>query len=583
MSRVPTLVLTAFALAWSAVAAAAPTVARPVAGDAAYATLAGEILADLYRRNPTYATDLGLHEFDGQLEDYSSAALREELAAIARFSDALVRVDPGSLSPQNRLDREFLLHWLESRRLDLDGIRRWARDPDVYSSGITNSAYALIKRDYAPAAVRLRSLVARERAMPEVLAAARRNLADVPRIYAEIAIEQLDGNQEFFRKAVVDAFATVEDRGLQAEFKQANDAVIAALGAYKAWLQSDLLPRAHGDFAIGADLYRRKLVADEMIDTPLDALLQIAEDDLRRNQAAFTATARLIDPARSPREVLEALQQDHPPPSKLLQTTQDELDALGRFMTERRIVTIPTDAAPAQVQETPPFMRATTSASMDTPGPFEKARMRGYYSMTLPDPAWTEARQEDFMRQWFYALITNVSVHEVWPGHYLQYLYAAQYPSDVRRVLWSNSNVEGWAHYCEQMVIDEGFHADDPRYRLAQLQDALLRDARFIVGIRMHTAGMTVAQAEAFFEQEGYQPRPVAVSETKRGTSDALFGYYTMGKLAILKLREDYRRKLGAGYALQDFHDRFIALGPLPLPLVREAMLGERGELFAAP
>ncbi len=187
------------------------------------------------------------------------------------------------------------------------------------------------------------------------------------------------------------------------------------------------------------------------------------------------------------------------------------------------------------------------------------------------------------MRQWFYALITNVSVHEVWPGHYLQFLYAAQYPSDVRKVLWSNSNVEGWAHYCEQMVIDEGFHADDPRYRLAQLQDALLRDARFIVGIRMHTAGMTVAQAEAFFEQEGYQPRPVAVSETKRGTSDALFGYYTMGKLAILKLREDYRRKLGAGYALQDFHDRFIALGPLPLPLVREAMLGERGELFAAP
>jgi uncharacterized protein (DUF885 family) len=583
MFRVPALVFTTFVLAWCTVASAAPAVAAPATSDAAYSALAGEILADHYRRNPTYATDLGLHEFDPQLEDYSSAAIRAELAAIARFNEALVRIQPDTLSPSNRLDREFLLHWLESRRLDLDAVRRWARDPDVYSSGITNSAYALIKRDYAPAATRLRSLVARERAMPEALAAARRNLTDVPRIYAEIAIEQLDGNQEFFRTAVVDAFAGVEDRALQVEFKEANDAVVAARGAYKAWLQTELLARANGDFAIGADLYRRKLLADEMIDTPLDALLRIAEDDLRRNQAKFAATARLIDPTRSPREVLEALQKDHPLPSKLLQTTQDELDALGRFMTERRIVTIPPDAAPAQVQETPPFMRATTSASMDTPGPFEKARMRGYYSMTLPDPAWTEARQEDFMRQWFYALITNVSVHEVWPGHYLQFLYAPQYPSDVRRVLWANSNAEGWAHYCEQMVIDEGFHADDPRYRLAQLQDALLRDARFIVGIRMHTQGMTIAQAEAFFEQEGYQPRPVAVSETKRGTSDALFGYYTMGKLAILKLREDYRRKIGAGYTLQDFHDRFMALGPLPLPLVREAMLGARGELFAAP
>jgi uncharacterized protein (DUF885 family) len=249
-------------------------------------------------------------------------------------------------------------------------------------------------------------------------------------------------------------------------------------------------------------------------------------------------------------------------------------------MTEKHIVTIPRDAAPAKVMETPPFMRATTSASMDTPGPFEKGALRGFYNMTLPDPSWNAAQTEDFMRQWFYPLISNVSVHEVWPGHYLQFLYARTFPSDVRKVLGASSNSEGWAHYCEQMVIDEGFHADDPRYRLAQLQDALLRNARFIVGIKMHTQGMTIAQAEDFFVNEGYQPRAVAVSETKRGTSDALFGYYTMGKLAILKLREDYKRKMGSAFKLQDFHDQFIALGPLQLPLVREAMLGERGELF---
>jgi uncharacterized protein (DUF885 family) len=542
--------------------------------------VAAELLNDLYSRNPSYGTDLGLHQYDGKLEDYSRAAVQDDVAAIARFKASLEAIDPKSLSLDNRLDREMLLHSLESRRIRDEEVRGWARNPDNYSSGITNSAFSLIKRDYAPAAERLKSLIAREKAMPAALMEARRNLDNPPRIYTEIAIEQLDGNQEFFRTTVVEAFADVKDAALRAEFKQANDAVIAALGDYKQWLQKDLLPRSNGDFAYGADLYRRKLWADEMIDTPLDVLLQKAEANLKQNQALFAETARRIDPTKSPSEVLASLQKDHPPPDKLLSATQSELDALGRFMTEKHIVTIPKDAAPAKVTETPPFMRATTSASMDTPGPFEKANLRGFYNMTLPDPAWSAAQTEDFMRQWFYPLITNVSVHEVWPGHYLQFLYAKTFPSDARKVLGAASNSEGWAHYSEQMVIDEGFHADDPRYRLAQLQDALLRNARFIVGIRMHTQGMTIQQAEDFFVNEGYQPRPVAVSETKRGTSDALYGYYTMGKLAILKLREDYQRKMGPAFRLQDFHDRFIALGPLPLPLVREAMLGERGELF---
>ncbi len=312
---------------------------------------------------------------------------------------------------------------------------------------------------------------------------------------------------------------------------------------------------------------------------PLDQLLAIAEQDLRRNQAAFAETAKQIDPSHTPIEVLEKVQADHPPAAKLLAVTQAELDSLGRFMTDHHIVTVP-QAEPARVQETPPFLRATTSASMDIPGPFEKVATEAYYNMTLPDPKWPAKEVAEVMRQWYYAAISNVSVHEVWPGHYLQFLYAKTFPSDVRKVLGAASNSEGWAHYCEQMVIDEGFHADDPKYRLAQLQDALLRDVRFIAGIRMHTKGMTREQAEELFVKEGYQPRPVARSESKRGTSDATYGYYTMGKLMILKLREDYKAKRGAQYSLQEFHDSFIRLGPLPLPLIRKAMLGETGTLF---
>jgi uncharacterized protein (DUF885 family) len=415
--------------------------------------------------------------------------------------------------------------------------------------------------------------------MPAALAEARKNLENPPRIYTEIAIEQMDGNRGFFETAVASAFPGVTDKALLAEFKQANDAVIAALGEHKKWLQEDLLKRSTGNFAIGEETIRRKLAADEMIELPLDELLAIAERDLRRNQAAFEETARRIDPKRSPIQVLKAIEADHPPPDKLLSTTQGELDALGRFMTEKQIITIP-KAAPARVEETPPFLRATTTASMDIPGPFETVATEAYYNMTLPDPKGSAAEKHEFMTQWYFAAISNVSVHEVWPGHYLQFLYARNFPSDVRKVFGASTNSEGWAHYCEQMVIDEGFHADDPRFRLAQVQDALLRDARFIVGIRMHTKGMTVPEAEEFFVKEGYQSRPAARSESKRGTSDPTYGYYTMGKLMILKLRDDYKAKLGNRFTLLDFHDTFISLGPLPLPLIRKAMLGETGRLF---
>lgn len=548
----------------------------------AYAQVVEQIFEVYYRANPTAATDLGLHQYDGQLEDYSRAAVDREVAEISRQIASLSAIDPGTLSTDDRLDREWLLGWLEGRRLYLTEVRTWARDPDYYASGIANSAFSLVKRDYAPAEQRMRSMIERARAMPAALAAARANLADPPRVYVEIAIEQIDGTRELFRTAVVDAFAEVKDAGLQAELKAANDAVIAALDDYKAWLQKEVLPTARGQYAWGADLYSRMLRATELVDTPLPRLLEIAEQDLKRNQAAFVETARRIDPDRTPLEVLADVQRDHPAPDRLLSTTQDSLDALGRFMNDRRIVTIPPGSPPAQVRETPPFMRATTTASMDTPGPFEQNKMRGYYNMTPPDPSWTKEQIDEFMTVWYYAAISNTSVHEVWPGHYLQFLYTPQYPTLPRKAIYSNANVEGWAHYTEEMVIDEGWKSDDPRYRLAQLQDALLRDARFIVGIRMHTQGMSTAEAEDFFVKEGYQPRPVAEIETKRGTSDALYGYYTLGKLAILKLRDDYRSARGDAYRLGEFHDRFLEVGPLPLPLVRELMLGNRGPLLPA-
>ena len=582
MKQTATALIVSFALLAACSKAGTPVEQAKVSGDAAFTALAHEFLEDLYRRQPTQATFLGIHKYDDRLDDYSKKGFADAVASLRAFRQKVGASDAATLTASNQLDREQLLRAIDSRILTLDVIRPWARDPDTYSSGITNTAYLMIKRAFAPPEDRLRLLIAREKQMPAALIEARKNLENPPKIYTEIAIEQLDGSRGFFETAVASAFPDVKNQALLDEFKKTNDAVMAALASYKTWLQSDLLPRSNGDFAIGNEVYAKKLAADEMIEMPLDELLAIAQADLQKNQAAFAETARKIDARRTPMEVLAAVERQHPPAAKLLSVTQAELDALGRFMTEHHIVTIP-QAAPARVQETPPFLRATTTASMDIPGPFEMTATEAYYNMTLPDPKLSAKETAEFMTQWYYAAISNVSVHEVWPGHYLQFLYGKQFPSDVRKVLGAATNSEGWAHYCEQMVIDEGFHASDPKYRLAQIQDALLRDVRFIAGIRMHTKGMTREQAEEMFVTDGYQPRPVAKSESKRGTSDPTYGYYTMGKLMILKLRDDYKArqdKASAAFSLQEFHDSFIRLGPLPLPLIRKAMLGETGALF---
>jgi uncharacterized protein (DUF885 family) len=563
----------------AASALACRSASSPGSGDAAFARLAEDVLAENYRRNPTNATYLGIHDYDDRLEDLSASAIAAAVARAKEFGRRLAALDPATLSAGARLDHEFLGRQLEAEILQLDVIRGWARDPDSYSSAITNSAYILMKRSFAPPEARLRLLVAREKQMPALLAEARKNLRTPPKILTEIAIEQIDGNRAFFEKDLTLAFAGVADAALQAEFQRSNAAVLVALADYKVWLEKELLPRSTGSYALGAETYAKLLAATEMVEVPLERLLGLAEADRAKNEAQLVATAKAIDPSKSADQVLLEVEADHPEPAALLATTQATLDSLRVFIEAKKIVTIPV-SAPARVQETPPFMRSTTSASMDTPGPFETKATEAFYNMTLPDPRWSSAEQQDFMRQWYYASICNVSVHEVYPGHYLQFLYAKQFPTDVRKVFGANTNSEGWAHYAEQMMLDEGFHAGEPRFRLAQLQDALLRDVRFIVGIKLHTQGLTIEEAQRLFETEAHQPAPVALSEAKRGANDPLYGYYTMGKLAILKLRDDYEAKKGAAFTLQEFHDALVRLGPLPLPLVREALLGERGSLF---
>jgi uncharacterized protein (DUF885 family) len=587
MARLVRLLIASIAVAAGAACQTSSPAPPPAAavvsgsGDAAFRTLAASILDDRFRRHPSIATDLGVHRYDAMMDDASQAAMTAETEALNAFAARLIGVDTASLSLDAQLDREQLIRAMDASILANSVIRQWAKDPDFYSAGVTNAAYVIMRRKFAPPADRLRSLVEREKKMPAFLDEGRANLTAPAKIFTEIAIEQVDGNIAFFKNDVPAAFADVTDKALLGEFAQTNAGVMRALAAYKVFIQKDLLPKATGSYALGPEVYAKALAANEMIELPLDQLSTIADADRQRNEEAFQASAKQIDAGRSADAVLASMEREHPKPSDLLKTSQDALDAIRGFILEKQILTIPS-SDPATVKETPPFMRSTTSASMEIPGPFETAKLEAFYNMTLPDPRGSAAAQEDYMKSWYYAEIANVSVHEVYPGHYIQFLYAKRFPSDVRKVFGASTNVEGWAHYTEQMMIDEGFHAGDPKYRLAQLQDALLRDVRFIVGIGMHTKGMTVDEATKLFETQGHQPHSIAVQEAKRGAGDPLYGYYTMGKLMILKLRSDYQKKLGSAYSLQKFHDAFIQLGPLPLPLIRKAMLGSTAgaELF---
>jgi len=533
---------------------------------------------------PTQGTAAGYHQYDTKLEDLNQAKINAEVAALEKFEARFQQMrEKASFDTATRGDCDMVLGAIRSRLLSLKTIRMWEKDPDFYTGIATNGAFTIMERKFASPDERLRSLVARERQIPALLDQSRLNLKNPPRVYTEIAIEQLPGIIHFFENDVPAAFVDANNAALKEEFAHTNARSIAALKDYLAWIKSDLLPQSNGDFRIGAETFSQKLEYDEMVDLPLDKLLEIGWADLRKNQEHFKEVAKELEPDKDTHAVLEELGGMHPAPDKLLATFTATFDGLVDFIRTHRIVTIPSDIRPI-VEETPPFMRATTFASMDTPGPYEKHATEAYFNVTLPDPSMTPAEVEGFMHSFNVGTVISTAVHEAYPGHYIQFLWVPQAPSRVRKLLGATTNVEGWAHYCEQMMLDEGYGqpgqgAKDEReakfLRLGQLQDALLRNARFIVGIEMHTGKMSFDEAVEFFQKEGYQSKESSLVETKRGTADPTYLYYTLGKLEIMKLREDLRKKQGAAFSIEEFHNNFLRQGFPPVKIVREALLGD--------
>ena len=553
-----------------------------------------EFMRSFFEFQPSAGTRAGFHEYDSQMESFDAARVARQLGIYRDYEKRLQSMPADGWSRWAQDDREMLLCFVRSRIFELETQKTWRQDPNFYPAVMSDSVFLLMSRNFASPQTRLAALVERERQMPALLKEARANLQNPPHIFTEIVLEQMPDIVSFFRNDVPSAFADVKDAKLQAEFAQSNAGVVKALEEYAAWVKSDLLPRSNGDFRLGAEKLSAKLANEEMVDIPLDRLLEVGMENLRRNQREFERVTRLIDPSKTPEQLLAALEKEHPAPDALMQAFKDKLAGIREYTDTHAIITTPSRELPA-LKETPPFMRATTSAAMDAPGPFETKATEAYFSVTLPDPSSTPQQVEEYMEGFNWGVVTSTAIHEVIPGHYEQYLWNAQVHSRVRQFLsldlsnidshFSGTNVEGWAHYTEQMMLDEGYGrtpglAEEKdmaflKLRLGQLQDALLRNSRYIVAIRMHTGKMSMEEAERFFVEEGHQTRPTAVTEVKRGTQDPTYLMYTLGKLQIMKLRQDWSARQKQAVEPREFHDLFMRQGVAPVKVIRRALLGD--------
>ncbi|MFN2460225.1 MAG: DUF885 domain-containing protein [Candidatus Velthaea sp.] len=543
--------------------------------DSRFTKIAEQYFAESFAANPVNATATGVHTYDAHVGSYGARDMGAQLARDRRYLRRLDALQSAVLSPDTALDRAMLANALRDDLLVNGTMEAWRHKPDTYVQIASGAIFSLISRTFAPPAVRLRRAIARENEIPALFAQARANLTGCDRETAELARDDALGTARFLEKDAVAGFAGSGDAPAKAAFAQSTRRAAAAARAFARWLDAGFVAHPSGTYAIGAANYRARLRYEEAIDMPLDAYLAIGVRALAQTHADMVQTAHVIDARATVERVVERVSKIHPTPARLIPAAQADLVRLRAFLLAHRIIDLPADAN-IKVTLTPPFERATSVASMDAPGPLETVATQAYYNVTPVDPHDSKAVQEAYLETFNDFERPIVSAHEVYPGHYTNYIVDKHLPlSLTKKLLGANSFTEGWAHYGEQMMVDEGWGDGDPRVRLMQLKEAILRNARYVAGVKMHTQGMTLAQAQAFFKSEAFLDAADARIEARRGTQDATYGYYTLGKLEILKLRRDYQTKLGAAYTLAKFHAALLSHGNPPIPLLRPLLLGD--------
>jgi uncharacterized protein (DUF885 family) len=557
-------------------------IATASSGDSTFSRLSEEFLAREMAWGPEAAVALGFHQYDGKLTDYSRASLDSELTRLKAYDQRLASLDSATLSPRVFYVYRILRAGILNSIFIFEGKESYTKNPMTYAGAIDPSIY--VKRNFGPLEDRLHSIISIENGAPAVFAAAKANLADsLARPYIETAIEVARGSASFLGKDLVIALKEVKNDSLMTAFKAANKVAIDQIHGFIDYLQKDKLPKSHNHYAIGVEKYKKMLFYQESITLSPDEILAIGLRELKKEQESFNAAAKIIDSTHKPVDVYHRTQSEHPTADSLIPDAKKTLEGIRQFLVDKKIITIPS-AVRAILKETPEFARATSTASMDIPGPFEKKATEAYYYITPVEPTWTARQKEDWLAQFNFYTTDIVSIHEAYPGHYVQFLHLnASDATPLEKIYGSYAFVEGWAHYTEKMMVDEGYgnNGDAVRaakYRIAQSGDALLRLCRLCVSIQTHCHNMSVDEATKFLMNNWYQGEKPCRQEALRGTFDPGYLFYTVGKLEILKLREDYRRQEGANFSLQKFHDLLLDNGMPPIRLLRERLLKDKSQ-----
>ncbi len=529
--------------------------------------------------HPQWAVFQGRHEYDGQLPDWSRAGIEKEIARLHKERDEAMAYADDQLSAEQLYQREYLLarvdqdlFWMEKARLPF-------RSPEYYFGWLSDSLdpSPYIALDYAPLAQRMRAFTLYLKNVPKAVAQIRENLAmPMPRTWLQLGIDGFGGYADYFRDDVPAVWASVENEDLQQAFTEANAGAIEAMQGITDWFKTNL-PNATEDFALGEDLFRQMLWDTERVDTPLDELEAIGRADMARNLQNLKDACAEYAPGKS-LQVCFAKMTANKPEEDSVQTAREQLREIHDFIVQQDLVSIP-GTEEAKVAEAPPYARSN-SAYINIPGAWEKNQPSVYY-ISPPNPAWPEDVQADYIAGEADLLFT--SVHEVWPGHFLNFLHANRAPFFYGRVFVGYAFAEGWAHYTEEMMIEAGLRDGDPETRIGQISNALLRDARFLSSIGLHTRGWSVEDSKRFFMEEAFQSEGTAIQQAARGTYDPAYLNYTMGKLMIKRLRDDWTATRGGRSAWREFHDTFLGYGGPPIPLVRQQMMGETNPVALFP
>jgi uncharacterized protein (DUF885 family) len=532
-----------------------------------------EYLAWLHETHPTNATFDGVHLHDDLIEDLSRAAVDGQIRDLGGFARRLAAIDPTRLTDTERLERPALEANIQSRLFELEQVRTWERNPQLYGDLLSTSLAGQVLFDYAPLPERARRILSKLRQVPRLIQAARDNIKDPPGIFLKVGLESLRGTLRFIEDDLPRAVSALGDLHMLGDLADASTEASQAIGRYVEYLENDLAPRARGTFRLGRERLQQKLQLDEGIPLDHERLLAIAMRELRATQEEFRRAAARID-SRDPMAAWARAKSDHPAAGRVVATAQEQLEELKTFIQRQDLVSLPA-AAQVQVAPTPRFYR-WTFASMWTPGPFETRPLRAYYYITDADPSWPADRQEEHLRDYSVGALWAISIHEVYPGHFLHYQHLRQVSSTLRKsILFSSTAmVEGWAHYAEHMMVEAGFRRNDPAVNLGQLAEALIRLCRLVVGLRLHSEDLSVEQGVRFFREEAYLEEASARREAERGTFDPSYVLYALGKLMVLKLREDCKAAAPDRFSLRRFHDTLLGNGTVPLWLHRNLMLG---------